>query len=58
MWHISVIPALGRLRQEDLKLKARLGHIASSRPVWLHGEILPKKQNKQNKTIFLKYYTL
>jgi hypothetical protein len=28
-WHISIIPALGRLRQEDLEFQANLGYIAS-----------------------------
>jgi hypothetical protein len=27
MWHTPVIPALGRLRQEDLKFKASLVYI-------------------------------
>jgi hypothetical protein len=30
---MPVIPALGRLRQEDLKFEASLGYIATSRPV-------------------------
>jgi hypothetical protein len=27
-WHISIIPALGRLRQEDHKFKVTSGYIA------------------------------
>lgn len=27
IWHISVIPTLGRLRQEELKIRASLGYI-------------------------------
>jgi hypothetical protein len=30
----SVIPALGRQRQEDLKFEASLDYIVSSRPAW------------------------
>jgi hypothetical protein len=30
-WCASVIPALGRLRQEDLEFKSRLGYIARSK---------------------------
>jgi hypothetical protein len=36
-WYISIIPALGKLRQEDWDFKARLGYIRD--PV-------SKKQNK------------
>jgi hypothetical protein len=31
-WHLPVISALGMLRQVDLKLKASLGYLVSSRP--------------------------
>jgi hypothetical protein len=30
-WHISVIPALGRLRQENSEFKSNLGYIVSLR---------------------------
>jgi hypothetical protein len=30
-WYTSVIPALGRKRQEDLEFKAILGYIENSR---------------------------
>jgi hypothetical protein len=30
---ISIIPALGRQRQEDLQFKANLGYIANLKPV-------------------------
>jgi hypothetical protein len=30
----SIIPALRRLRQEDLEFKASLGYIESLRPAW------------------------
>jgi hypothetical protein len=33
-WCMLVIPALGRLRQEDLEFKASLGCIVNLRPVW------------------------
>jgi hypothetical protein len=48
-WCKSVIPELGRLRQEDHKFershKARLGYIDSSRPALAHSMTL--SQNKQ-----------
>jgi hypothetical protein len=31
---MTIIPALGNLRQEELKFKANLGYIGSSRPAW------------------------
>jgi hypothetical protein len=31
---MAVIPALKRLRQENLELKGSLGYIVSSRPAW------------------------
>jgi hypothetical protein len=40
VWHVPVIPALGRWRQEDLKFEARLGYI---RPC------LNKKNKKRKK---------
>jgi hypothetical protein len=30
-WYISIIPALGRLWQEDLKFKASLGYIVAQK---------------------------
>jgi hypothetical protein len=33
-WYTPVIPALRRLRQEDLKFQARLGYLMNSRPAW------------------------
>jgi hypothetical protein len=38
---MSVIPALGRLRQEDCKFKSNLGYIARTSP-------LQKKKKKDN----------
>lgn len=33
---MSIIPELGRLRQEDHELNANLGYLASSRPFGIH----------------------
>jgi hypothetical protein len=30
-WHTPITPALGRLRQEDLKVEASLGYIVSGK---------------------------
>jgi hypothetical protein len=38
-WHLPVIPALGRLRQEDCEFEASLGYIARS----CHEKKLPRK---------------
>jgi hypothetical protein len=32
-WHIPIIPALGKQRQEDYEFKTLLGYLVSSRPV-------------------------
>jgi hypothetical protein len=42
-WQTPIIPALGRLRQEDLEFKASLGFIASSGQPGLHNETLSQK---------------
>jgi hypothetical protein len=43
-WHMPIIPALGRLKQEDHKFEASLGYIVRS--------CLKKKKNKRKgKTI-------
>jgi hypothetical protein len=45
----TVIPALGRLRQEDHKFKVSLGYTVNSSPAWaIYGDPVTK-QNKQNK---------
>jgi hypothetical protein len=44
---MPIIPALKRLRQEDSEFEASLGHIASSRQVWITYH--PCLDNKQNK---------
>jgi hypothetical protein len=33
-WGMPVIPALGRVRQEDLGFEDILGNMVSSRPAW------------------------
>jgi hypothetical protein len=40
----SVIPALGRLKQEDLKFRISPRHMASTGPARLHSETLFQKQ--------------
>jgi hypothetical protein len=52
---MSIIPALGRLRQEA---KASLGYIASSRPVWavdLRSCLKETKQQKDKNKINVKF---
>jgi hypothetical protein len=46
---MSVLLAIGNLRQEDFKFEAKLGYIGSSRPAWLHNETLSQKNKKQKK---------
>jgi hypothetical protein len=43
----QIIPALGRLKQEDGELEASLGYIASSRPAELH-KVRPKEEKSKN----------
>jgi hypothetical protein len=43
-WYKSVIPALGRLRQEDHEFKDSLGFILSSRKPRLQGVSKKQKQ--------------
>jgi hypothetical protein len=48
-WHTPVIPALGRLRQENHEFEASLGYIPSSRSTWAVNKTLSQKQtNKIN----------
>lgn len=37
-WHIPIIPAFGRLRQEDYEVEAILGYIVSLGSAWLSSE--------------------
>jgi hypothetical protein len=56
---MSVIPALGRLRQEDYEFEDNLDHIASSSLPELHRETLSQQTNKQTKTkraVRVRYY--
>jgi hypothetical protein len=46
-WWKSVIPALGRLSQEDRVFQAGLSYIRSSRPVWR--KILSQNKRKKKK---------
>jgi hypothetical protein len=51
MWlHKSIIPALGRLKQEGKKFEGSLGHIVSSRPSYLENKT---KMNKQKPQVFV-----
>jgi hypothetical protein len=47
-WFTPVIPALRRLRQEDLKLKASLGFIMSSQPIWVTNNMFPQTKQKMD----------
>lgn len=49
-WHIPLIPALWRLRQEDhCEFKAHLVHMVSSRPAKATGSWDPVSENKRTK---------
>jgi hypothetical protein len=51
-WFVAVIPALEKLRQEDLQFQASLGYIQSSRPIpgYTERPCLRKQTNKKCKT--------
>jgi hypothetical protein len=48
-WQTPVIPALGRLKQEDCDFKASLGYRESSRTAWATNRDPPLKKQKPNK---------
>jgi hypothetical protein len=46
-WHTPVIPALGKLRQEDHEFKAKLGYLTGSGAVWAIKPVSKKKEEKE-----------